>query len=106
MGRVVSSEFCRNVDTAANMDFGPTIEQSDLLTYFVYDEAMRCTHSYELLAEPPVPGTNTALIGHVGFTCPVLQSLTWGEAAIFKPDGSAATELVARVLWNQWATLP
>jgi phosphohistidine phosphatase SixA len=106
IGRVVSSEFCRNVTTAALMDFGPTIEQRQDVTFFVYDEAQRCDHSYDLLEEPPAAGTNTAIIGHAGFTCPVLETLAWGEAAIFKPDGAGGSELVTRIVWDAWDDLP
>jgi hypothetical protein len=104
----VSSEFCRNVGTAVLMDFGPMIEERSDITYFVYDEANRCTNSYALIAEVPAAGTNTALIGHAGFTgtCPVLGALAWSEAAIFKPDGIGGQTLVARLLWNEWSALP
>jgi hypothetical protein len=106
IGRVVSSEFCRNFTTAALMDFGPVVEQSPLITYFVHDEPARCSDSYAFLSEVPAPGTNTALIGHAGFSCPVLESLAWGEAAVFKPDGAGSTQLITRVAWDGWQTLP
>jgi phosphohistidine phosphatase SixA len=106
IGRVVSSEFCRNFQTAELMDFGPSIELRPEITFFVHDEANRCTNSYALIAETPAAGTNTALIGHAGFSCPVLEGLAWSEAAIFKPDGVGGSTLVARVLWNGWAALP
>ncbi|HYC55031.1 MAG TPA: hypothetical protein VEL28_08845 [Candidatus Binatia bacterium] len=108
IGRVVSSEFCRNFETAALMDFGPVVEESPLITFFVYDEANRCTNSYDFLEQVPAAGTNTALIGHAGFPspCAVLGSLAWAEAAIFKPDGMGGTTFVARVLGNEWVGLP
>ncbi len=105
VGRIMSSEYCRNFTTAELMNFGPTIELRQDITYFVYDEAGRCDASYALIDEVPAAGTNTALIGHAGFTppCPVLSSLAWGEAAIFKPDGQGGELLVARVLADDWA---
>jgi hypothetical protein len=75
IGRVISSEFCRNLQTAERMDFGPTIEQSPAITYFVHDEPNRCANSYGLIGEAPAAGTNTAIIGHAGFSCPVLEAL-------------------------------
>ncbi len=107
-GRVLSSEFCRNFTTAELMNLGPPIEQIPEITYFVYDEANRCANSQLLAAQPPAPGTNTALIGHAGFPspCPILGELAWAEAAIFKPDGAGGAELIARVTASQWATLP
>jgi phosphohistidine phosphatase SixA len=104
VGRVLSTEFCRGVTTAELMDFGPAIEQSPALTYFVYDEAQRCTDSYALIAQTPAAGTNTALVGHAGFApqCPVLSTLAEGEAAVFKPDGFGDSTFVTRVSPSEW----
>jgi len=66
--------------------FGPTLEQSQDLTFFVYEENLRCAKSYRLLNETPSMGTNTGMVSHAGFSCPTLDSLSWGEAAIFKPQ--------------------
>ena len=106
IGRVQTSEFCRNVTTAQLMDFGPAIEQRQDITFFVYDEAQRCANSFALLAVAPPPGTNAAIIGHAGFTCDVLGTLAWSEVAIYKPDGVGGSEFVTRVLWNAWPTTP
>lgn len=104
VGRVVSSEFCRNFTTAELMDLGPEIELSPDITYFVYDESNRCSASYALISQVPSAGGNTALIGHAGFPflCPVLGSLAWAEAAIFKPDGLGGNALVTRVTEDEW----
>lgn len=106
VGRVVSSEFCRNVETAALMDFGPAIEEVPGITYYVYDESNRCAHSFEMFAVTPTAGTNTALIGHAGNACPPLSGLAWGEAAIYKPDGMGGSIYVDRVLPGGWLALP
>jgi hypothetical protein len=107
-GRVITSEFCRNVETATLMDLGPTLEESPAITFFVHDEGNRCEASTALLADVPALGTNTAIIGHAGFPepCPVLADLAWSEGAIFKPDGLGGSVLVTRLLWNEWSTLP
>ena len=105
-GKVISSEYCRTVQTAENMALGPAIETSQQITYFVYDEANRCADSYPLLAAAPPAGANVALISHAGFSCPVLDALAWGEAAIFKPDGQGSSTLITRVVWDQWTALP
>lgn len=105
VGRVISSEFCRNFKTAELMDFGPTTELRQDITFFVYDEANRCGSSYAIIDdEPPAAGTNTAIIGHAGFTgsCPVLGALAWGEAAIFKPSATGDAAFVTRVLADGW----
>ena len=106
VGRVLSSEYCRCVTTAELMDFGPTIELDPGITYWVYDEANRCTHCLDHLATVPAAGSNTAIIGHAGFTCQMLGGLAWSECAIFKPRTGAAPQFVARVVASAWETLP
>jgi phosphohistidine phosphatase SixA len=86
VGRILTSEFCRCFTTAQQFMFGPTVEQSQDLTYFVYEEALRCAKSMRLLNEAPARGTNTGMVSHAGFSCPTLDSLAWGEAAIYKPQ--------------------
>ena len=107
IGRVISSEYCRCVHTAELNDFGPAIEQDSSITFFVYDEANRCAHSQERIAELPPAGSNTAIIGQAGFTgsCPVLGELAWGEAAIYKPKGDGTAELITRVPFDQWPSV-
>lgn len=108
IGRVLSSEYCRCFGTAELMDLGPAIELRPDITLFVYDEENRCANSMALIAQVPSPGTNTAIIGHAGFTsiCPILGELAWSEAAIFKPDGQGGSTFIARVLWDDWRALP
>jgi phosphohistidine phosphatase SixA len=106
VGRVLSSEYCRNVQTAVLMDFGPIIEESQELTYWVYDEASRCADTFVMLGDAPTAGSNTALIGHAGNVCSPLSDLAWGEAAIYKPDGIGGTTFIQRVLENAWLSLP
>ena len=106
VGKVISSEFCRAIETAQGFNFGPVIEQSQVLTYFVYDEAQRCTNTLGLLNTVPATGTNTALVSHAGFTCAVIDSLAWGEAAIYRPNPGGNPTFIGRVPWNGWMTLP
>lgn len=107
IGRVVSSEFCRCIQTAESMNFGPTIETNSGITYWVYDEANRCALSYALLAEVPAAGTNTVVIGHAGFSpsCPTLSNLAWSECAVFKADGQGGSTLIGRLTWDAWGPL-
>jgi hypothetical protein len=58
-----------------------------------------------MLSEPPATGTNSALVTHSGFTCPVLDSLASSEAAVFKPT-DAGTVFVTRVPYDAWQALP
>lgn len=106
VGRVLSSEFCRAVETAQGFDFGPPIELNQVLTYYVYDEAQRCPNTMAMLNVVPTAGTNTAMVSHAGFTCPIIDSLAWGEAAIYRPMPNQPAKFIARVPWNGWTTLP
>lgn len=106
VGRVISSEFCRAIETALGFNFGPAIEQSQVLTYYVYDEGQRCANTLSLLNQQPMPGTNTALVSHAGFTCAIIDSLAWGEAAIYRPTTTGAPRYFGRVPWNGWTALP
>ena len=108
VARVLSSEFCRNFRTAELMDLGPPVELSQAITFYVYVETHRCANSFTLIGELPAAGGNTALIGHGGFpsACPPLDGLAWSEAAIFKPDGSGGAELIVRLFWSEWRSLP
>ncbi len=108
IGRVISSEFCRCVQTVQNMALDPALELDRGITLFVYDEDARCGECMNRLALVPTPGTNTAIIAHADFpsSCPVLDGLAPGEAAIYKPDGSGGATFVERVLADDWDTLP
>jgi phosphohistidine phosphatase SixA len=87
--RVLSSEYCRCFTSADLMALGVPTQQLKEITYFVYDEANRYTNSLTLAASQPMDGSNTVVVGHAGFSgslpaTPVLNSLNWGDAAIFQ----------------------
>jgi hypothetical protein len=106
-GEVVTSEFCRCIQTADHMDLGPAVQEVPGITFFVYDEANRCAHCYERIRTLPLPGTNTGIIGHAGFNdCPVVMELGMGAAAIFHPDGQGEAEWIVSVPWDGWDDLP
>jgi phosphohistidine phosphatase SixA len=105
-GRMVTSEFCRNVRTAELMNLGIAIELSKGITNYVYDDSKTCDHTYALLRESPRPGTNTGVIGHTQhISCPLISKPDEAMAVIFKPDGAGNTEFIRRVLASQWAGL-
>jgi hypothetical protein len=106
-GQVLSSEFCRCIQTAEHMDLGPAIQEVAGISFFVYDEANRCQHCYEQIRILPAEGTNTAIVGHAGFvSCPILIDLPMGGAAIFHPDGQGSAEWIVSVPWDGWDDLP
>ncbi len=106
VGQVLSSEYCRTLETA-RLAFGRAQSSEALLhpDYLPLPGApippppeQRLEAARALLATPPPAGMNTALITHgevvravVGF------DLEFAEAAIYRPDGRGGTLLVARV---------
>lgn len=107
-GRMLTSEYCRAFTTAQLMSLVPlpSIEYNQAITYYVYDEANRCSNTNALLAVEPVGDTNTGMVSHAGFVCPNLDNLAWAEAAIFKPNGLGGATFIARVKANEWDALP
>lgn len=110
IARVISTEFCRGVQTAQNMALkyrrkSVKIETAKQLTSFVYDEKNRCSNVYKLLAEMPAKGTNTALIGQKGNDCPVIGKLDIAAAAVFKPDGAGGSQFAGVVRLEDWAAM-
>jgi hypothetical protein len=110
IARVISTEFCRGVQTAQKMALkyrgkAIEIETAKALTSFVYDEKNRCANVYKLLAQAPAKGTNTALIGQKGNECPVIGNLDIAAAAVFKPDGAGGSQLAGIVKLADWAAM-
>ncbi len=108
VSRVLSSEFCRAVQTAQGLGLSAPLEQSQALTYFVYDEADRCLDTMSLLGAAPAAGTNTLHVGHTQYaaSCLNLDGLTASEVAVFRPEPGAPPRFVTRVLIGAWETLP
>ncbi|MBI4206017.1 MAG: YHS domain-containing protein [Betaproteobacteria bacterium] len=111
VGSVLSSDYCRTMETA-RLAFGRT-ESAEVLLHPAYTPpagvpppapyAQRMELLKRLLATPPAPGTNTVLVSHgenikdaVGF------AVAFGEVVIFRPDGAGGTGLAGRVLASGW----
>ena len=111
VGQVLSSGYCRTMETA-RLAFGRA-EASEILLHPVYVPApgaavpppyeQRIDILKQLLAKSPAHGTNTVLVTHGENAKDAVGSpLAQGEAAIFLPDGRGGTTLVARVLPTGW----
>ncbi len=110
IGRVQTSELCRAVQTAQLLSLGPMIERDPDLSYFVYDESLRCATSRARIAESPPPGQNTLLIGHTGFPspCAPLDGLGFLDAAVHQPSPamSGHARFIEILRASEWATVP
>lgn len=109
IGQVLSSPYCRNLDTA-RLAFGKVTTEPELAHTVTADAAttrQRADALSKLLAATPAAGTNTVLSGHTGN----LQEATgiWpspeGVAIVFKPDGKGSTKYIATIDPTRWAQL-
>lgn len=101
--RIFSSEYCRCKGTAELFAIPnvPIVLNQDI-TYFVYDETNRYVKQLALMGSQPIDNSNTILVGHAGFTGTpnpaLLNDLQWGDAAVFKLNGTSTPTYVTRIL--------
>lgn len=102
VGDVLSSEFCRALDTARHA-FGRAQPAANLNLCCQDGRDLTDTQRRDFLihalATRPRPGTNTVLIGHGSF---VMTDLMMGEAAVYAPDGAGGANRIARILPDEW----
>ena len=107
VGEVRASPYCRAADTA-RVAFGSMLLDDDLLPLRDGAAPRRLAAIRRLLALPPLPGTNSALVGH-GETFEQLAGIELGdaEAAVVRPDPTTGTwTVVGRIAPAQWSALP
>ncbi len=107
IGRVLSSEPCRNLDTARLLGFGEyeiTIDLNPGGTPPGFDVGTARTAR---LAEMPRAGTNTILVSHVHGSKQLSEwlHLELAEIIVHRPDGKGGAEPVARVRVEGWGEL-
>jgi phosphohistidine phosphatase SixA len=107
VGRVLSSEPCRNLDTAKLLDLGNvevTIDLNPGGSPPGFDHGAARTRR---LGELPRAGTNTLLVSHVHGSQKKSEwlHLELAEIIVFRPDGKGAAEPVARIRVADWAKL-
>jgi broad specificity phosphatase PhoE len=109
IGEVLSSEYCRTLETAW-LAFGratPSRELTGISGLTNAERDRRLDALRAMLATPPADPTNTVLVAHqfnlrdaVGVTL-----INEGDAAVYAPDGAGGTSLARVVLANEWAQL-
>lgn len=110
VGRVLASPYCRTMQTAELMGYGPATPSTDVMNlraadYFGGTQAIVAT-ARTLLATPPADGTNTLIAAHGNVAreaTPVYPGEA--EAVVFEPHGERGFTLVARILPQQWQRL-
>ncbi len=109
VGKVLSSPYCRTLDTA-RLAFGRVQPSRDLLSLpSAMNEAQReelVETLRRLLSTPPPAGENTVLVGHLfSIQAAVDVSLAEGEASVWRPGEDGRLELIGSVLPSDWAEL-
>lgn len=104
VNKVLSSEYCRCLQTAQLMKLVPNVETSKVLTYYVYDEINRYANTFNLIKEQTIGKQNTIFVTHVGFASipanlnRILSILSMGDAAVFKLNPNGAEPTVVQIL--------
>jgi len=110
VGEILSSPYCRCMDTARLMDLGEVTATEDLMNlraaHLVGGRDAVVARARALLASAPPPGTNRILVAH-GNLATAATPVYPGEAegVVFRPDGSGGFEPVARLAVEAWTTL-
>ena len=108
VGEVVTSQYCRCINTAM-IAFGkatPSVEITSIQDVTLEVKQQRIAKLRKMLATPPRPGTNTVLVAHKGmFKDASGHLLEEGEAAIFQPQAHDTAHFVRRVKADEWKTL-
>ena len=112
VGEIIVSEYCRSWKTA-NLAFGEWTQKDSRLNFLPYEDYSKShielmkKNVMPLLTRPPLPGTNTVIIGHddpfeaVTGVYPEPQGIGY----ILQPDGGKSFKIIASVLPSEWATL-
>ena len=110
VGEVLSSEYCRAVETARLMDLGEVTSTRSLMNMRVAgmvggrEEVVR--RARELIGTRPAQGSNTVMVAHGNLMRAATDTYA-GEAgaAVFEPEGNGRFSLVARIDPQQWREL-
>jgi virginiamycin B lyase len=109
VGKVLSSAYCRTLETA-RLAFGRATVHPALLNTIAaeHDATWRkqIRDARRLLGTRPAPGTVTVLVTHgVVVSEATGQSFEEGEAIVFRPLGNSRFRVVGRVMPREWASL-
>jgi phosphohistidine phosphatase SixA len=109
LGNVLSSPFCRTLETA-RVAFGRATVSLALLNTVTADHdavwRRQIRAARRLFGAKPAAGRVTVLVTHGSVVADVTgQTLEEGETLVFRPFGQGRFRLIGRVLPARWATL-
>jgi phosphohistidine phosphatase SixA len=112
VGQVLSSEYCRAVETARLLDLGEPETTRDIMNTraaaFVGGLEAVVRRARRVLASPPPTGTNTVIVGHGNLMRAATAAYpTEGGSGIFVPrqESDLGFEIVAQLAPDDWADL-
>ncbi|MBK8740676.1 MAG: histidine phosphatase family protein [Betaproteobacteria bacterium] len=109
---VVTSEYCRAVDSGLLLQLVPTVQDpalnyADAQRYLKRSDLQMAAGMRALFAEPPPPGRNVILVAHVHSFNPALDAafsqLAEAETVVIKPGGEGKFDIVGRITVDRWA---
>ena len=109
---IIVSEYCRSWKTA-NFAFGEWTQKDSRLNFLPYKDytedhiALMKKNVIPLLTRPPLPGTNTIIIGHddIFEAATGIYPEPQGIAYILQTEGKNSFKIITSVLPSEWATL-
>lgn len=112
VAKVVTSEYCRAVDSGLLLQVMPVVHDaalnhSEAQRYAMRTDVEMVNGLRALFGDKPPAGKNTVLIGHVITVNPPLEtvftSMQEAEAVVLRPLGDGKYEIVGRVPVERWA---
>jgi phosphohistidine phosphatase SixA len=103
-----TSEYCRCKQSLTGFALtGVPIREVKEMTYWVYDEINRYGNTMNFYQNLPITNKNYVAVTHAGFSGNVpmfapMQTLAWGDAAIFKLSSTTAPRWDTTVVSNDF----
>jgi broad specificity phosphatase PhoE len=110
VGQVVSSEYCRTVETARLLGLGPVKTTRDLFNLaaasWLGGEEAVVERGRRVMRERPAPGTNTVLVAH-GYLLQAAARVTLpaAGAAILLPMDQGEPKVIVVLTAEDWTEL-
>ncbi len=112
VAKVLSSEYCRAVDSALLLQLMPIVTEpllnyADAQRFVKRNDVQMATGIRSLFATAPPPRRNIILVGHVhGFNPPidpVFSQMQEAETVVLKPAAEGKFEIVGRITFDKWS---
>lgn len=112
VANVLSSEYCRAVDSALLLQLmpiatDPALNYADAQRYLKRNDVQMASGLRALFSTAPPAQRNTILVGHVhGFNPPLdalFSQVQEAETIVLKPLGEDKFEIIGRIAFDKWA---